>query len=192
MAAASSYFDQVQKIYTAFYQRPADSGGLLFWSQMAAVNGGDLGKVIEEFATSEEATALYGSSITTANVGDVIDKIYMALFGRAADAPGKQFYVDGFAAGTFTAGKIAMNILDGAKNGDLIAIANKTAAANMFTAAVDGRSMTDAGFGTGKIFAVDYSGNADATAARTWLAKVKADSSTIPTASEVMATVANR
>lgn len=188
MAAASSYFDQVQKIYTAFYQRPADSGGLLYWSQMAAVNGGDFGNVIDAFAKSAEATALYGS-VTAANIGDVIDKIYNALFGRSADTAGKQFYVDGFAAGTFTAGKIAMNILDGAKNGDLIAIANKTAAANMFTAAVDGRSMTDAGFGTGKIFAVDYSGNADETAARTWLAKVKADSNTIPTASEVMATV---
>lgn len=188
MAAASSYFDQVQKIYTAFYQRPADSGGLLFWSQMAAVNGGDLGKVIDAFASSAEATALYGS-ITTANVGDVVDSIYKALFGRVADAAGKAFYVNGFAAGTFTAGKIAMDILNGAQNSDLVAINNKAAAANVFTAAVDGRSMTDAAFGTGSSFAVTYSGSADVTAARAWLAMVGADPTTVPSTAAVIGAI---
>ncbi len=188
MAAASSYFDQVQQIYTAFYQRPADPGGLLFWSQMAAVNGGDLSKVINAFATSAEATALYGA-ITTANVGDVVNSIYKVLFGRDADAAGKKFYVDGFAAGAFTAGKIALNILNGAQNSDLIAINNKTAAANVFTSAVDGRPMSDAGFGASGSFAATYSGNADVVAARAWLATVGSDPASVPSMGAVIGAI---
>jgi hypothetical protein len=84
--AAATYFDAVQKIYIAFYQRPADPAGLQYWSQLADKNGG-LTAVINQFATSAEAVALYGP-ITSTTIGAVIDQIYMACFGRTAEAAG--------------------------------------------------------------------------------------------------------
>ena len=122
--AAASYFDTVQKIYIAFYQRPADPAGLKYWAQRIDDAGGDAASVVTAFATSAEAVALYGT-IDATTIGGVIDSIYMALFNVAPDAAGKQFYVDGFTAGTFTAGTIALNILNGAQNDDAVAIANK-------------------------------------------------------------------
>lgn len=134
--AVSDHFDNVQKIYIAFYQRPADPAGLYYWSQILNGAGGDVGQVIEAFANSEEAGRLYGE-ITEETIGNVIDQVYQALFNRAPDAAGKQYYVDGFAAGEFTAASIVLNVLNGAANGDAVAIANKLEAANHFTKAID-------------------------------------------------------
>lgn len=183
-ATASTYFNDVQKLYVAYYQRPADPGGLIFWSQMILAHDGDVGSVVDAFVTSAESTALYGA-VTLQTIGEVIDKVYMALFGRAVDQAGKQFYVDGFTVGTFTAGTIVRNILDGTKGDDAFAIMNKLSDANLFTVAVDGRPTTDANFGAGTSFSATYGGTADAVAARTWLATVNAQSTSIKTASEV-------
>lgn len=184
-ATASTYFNDVQKLYIAYYQRPADPGGLLYWSQMILARNGDLGSVVDAFVTSAESSALYGA-VTLQTIGQVIDKVYVALFGRLAEPAGKQFYVDGFAAGTFTAGTIVRNILDGTQGEDVIAIMNKLNDANLFTVAVDGRPTSDANFGAGTSFSATYSGTADAVAARTWLATVNAQSTSIKTANEVV------
>jgi hypothetical protein len=38
--AASTYFDQIQQLYIAYFGRPADSVGLTFWAnQVDAANG---------------------------------------------------------------------------------------------------------------------------------------------------------
>lgn len=182
--AVSSYFNTVQKLYIAFYQRPADSGGLLYWAQRLEAAGGSLEGIIDAFATSPEATALYGP-INNDTIGAVIDAIYQALFNRTPDAAGKQFYVQGFQDGTFTPGKIAMDVLNGAQNDDLVAVNNKVLVANRFTESVDGRSMTDPNFGTGTSFNATYSGNTDAEAARTFLAGVTASPTTIKSTTEV-------
>lgn len=184
-ATASTYFNDVQKLYIAYYQRPADPGGLLYWSQMILARNGDPGSVVDAFVTSAESSALYGA-VSLQTIGEVIDKVYVALFGRSAEQAGKQFYVDGFAAGTFTAGTIVRNILDGTQGEDAIAIMNKLSDANLFTVAVDGRPTTDANFGAGTSFSATYSGTADAVAARAWLATVNAQSTSIKTASEVV------
>ena len=136
--AAAQYFEQVQKIFIAFYQRPADPAGLKYWAQRVDAAGGDFGAVIDAFAASPEAVALYGA-IDATTIGTVIDKLYLALFNTAPDAAGKKFYVDGFIAGTFSAGTIALNVLNGATGDDAVAVANKVQVANNFTQQVDGR-----------------------------------------------------
>ena len=176
--AAATYFDAVQKIYIAFYQRPADPAGLQYWSQIADSKGGNLSTVIDAFANSAESTALYGS-ITSANVGTVIDQIYTACFGKTADAPGKAYYIAEFTAGRITAGNIALAVLNGAQNADAVAVANKLSVANTFTATVDGRPMTDVNFGKGGVAAATYSGTTDAAAARTFLTTVTSDPATV-------------
>jgi len=86
-----------------------DPGCLLYWAH-----------------NSQEANDLYGT-IDSNTIGNVIDSIYLALFGRMPDPVGKQFYIDGFNNGTFTAGTIALNILYGARNEDAVTIQNKLA-----------------------------------------------------------------
>ena len=183
--AAAQYFDQVQKIFIAFYQRPADPAGLKYWADRMDAAGGDIGQVIDAFASSAEATSLYGP-INATTIGSVVDSLYMALFNVAPDAAGKQFYVDGFADGTFTAGTIALAVLNGAQNNDLIAVNNKVQVANEFTQQVDGRAFADPYFGTGNSFNATYSGDADADAARDILKAVNSQPSTILSSAAVI------
>lgn len=182
--AATQYFEQVQKIFIAFYQRPADPAGLKYWAQRVDAAGGDFGAVIDAFASSPEAVALYGA-IDATTIGTVIDKLYLALFNTAPDAAGKKFYVDGFIAGAFSAGTIALNVLNGAQNDDLVAVQNKVQVANEFTQQVDGRPLTDAYFGTGAGFNVTYAGDADAQAARDILKGVTFNAATVLNPSQV-------
>lgn len=184
--AFAAYLDAVQKIYIAFYQRPADPAGLRYWAQRMDTAGGDQAAVIDAFATSPEAVALYGP-IDASTIGTVVDAIYLALYNRAPDADGKKFYVDGFNAGTFTPGTIALNILNGASNDDAVAIANKLVVANQFTQQVDGRALTDPDFGIGSSFNfnVTYAGDADAVAARDILKAVTSSPATVLNAGEV-------
>ena len=60
-----AYFTDVQKIYIAFYQRPADPAGLRYWAQRMEAAGGDQAAVIDAFANSAEATDLYGAINST-------------------------------------------------------------------------------------------------------------------------------
>lgn len=189
--AAANYFDSVQKLYIAFYQRPADSGGLLYWSQRLDAAKGSLEGVVDAFATSAEANTLYGT-VDKDTVGTVVDKIYQALFNRTPDEAGKKYYVDGFLAGKFTAGKIALDVLNGATNNDLVAINNKVTVANRFTETVDGRAMTDDDFGVGSVFAATYAGDTDAQAAREILVGVTSNPATMLTASDVTAQVQSK
>jgi hypothetical protein len=188
--AASTYFETVQKLYIAYYQRPADPSGLLYWAQRIDAAGGNLNAAIDAFATSAESQTLYGT-IDSTTIGSFIDRIYQALFNREPDAAGKQFYIDGFNAGTFTPGSIALDILNGAQNDDAVAIQNKVLVANLFTEAVDGRPMTDPDFGTGSSFAATYAGDADAQAARTFLAGVTSNPTTIKSSTEVTQEIQN-
>ena len=182
--AAATHFQTVQKIYIAFYQRPADPAGLKYWADRIDVAGGDASAVVAAFANSPEAVALYGT-IDATTIGSVVDKIYMALFNKAPDAAGKQFYVDGFNAGTFTPGTIALNILNGATGDDAVAINNKAQVANSFTQQVDGRALNDVSFGTGSSFNATYQGDADATAARDILKNVTSSPATVLNQSQV-------
>ena len=182
--AAADYFDIVQKLYIAYYQRPADPGGLKYWADQISANGGNASTVVSAFAASPEAVALY-STVDSTTIDGVIDQIYLALFNRTPDAAGKKFYVDGFTAGTFTPGAIALDVLNGARSDDNTAILNKVQVANLFTAQVDGRALTDADFGTGTSFQATYSGSTDAQAARDILKAVTSSPATVLSPAQV-------
>lgn len=188
--AASTYFETVQKIYIAFYQRPADPGGLRFWSQQLDVANGNLSSIINSFANSAETQALYGA-INASTIGNVIEAVYQAAFGRAADAGGKQFYTDGFNAGRFTPGDITLQILNGAQGVDGVTLQNKLQVAADFTRIVDGRAYTDPTFGQGTALAASYSSAADVTAARGYLAAVSSATASVPSPAQITTFVTN-
>ena len=174
--AYTDYLDRVQEIYIGYYQRPADPQGLLYWAAQLDANGGNLDSIINAFANSAESQALYGN-ITSANIDTVINNIYEALFGRAADATGLAYYHNGFVAGTFSPATIMLNILDGAQGTDLVTLENKVTAADEFTKTIDPNL-------DGRELQATYSGNADAQAARTWLAGVGLNPGSIPDQAE--------
>ena len=55
------YDRQVQEMYIAYYGRPADPGGLAYWSNRVAAAGGNLDAIIQEFGSSAESDELYRS-----------------------------------------------------------------------------------------------------------------------------------
>lgn len=162
--AASAYFQDVQKLYIAYYHRPADPAGLLYWAQQIDAAGGDTTGAVNAFGMAAESQALYGA-VTSATIGDVVDKIYMAAFNRLAEQDGKDYWVAQFNAGAITPAGIAVAVIAGAQGGDLTVLNAKLTVANEFTKQVDGRPLTDPAFGTAP-FNVTYDGNTDADNAR--------------------------
>ena len=183
--ASASTFELAQKLYIAYYQRPADPEGLRFWADRIEASGGDLTDALNEFGLSDEAAGLYGE-ITEDNIGDVVDAIFLGAFGRVADAGGKQFYVDGFIAGDFTPASIALDVINGATGADLVVINNKVSAADKFTDAVDGGARDDE-YGQ-RSPTVTYDED-DIAAARAWLGDVTDLPSTVPSGAEAAAFV---
>ncbi|MEM2592688.1 MAG: DUF4214 domain-containing protein, partial [Thermofilaceae archaeon] len=174
--AWKDYQDQIQKIYIAYYQRPADPRGLVYWATRLDAAGGDLRAIIEAFANSEESRSLYGT-ITKDNIADVVKSIYRALFNRDPEDAGLNYYVNGFKDGKFTAATIMLDILNGAQNEDKLAIQNKLKAANLFTETIDPGL-------DGRDIQATYNGDTDAAKARDWLKNVTWDPWTLPTESE--------
>jgi len=129
--------DSVQQLYIAYYGRPADQAGLDYWTNRANAEG--LNAVVNAFGNSEEATNLYGKLSTEARV----NKLYQNMFGRDADVEGLNFYVGKVLDGTYTLATLAKHILDGVNpnvpesKADGDALAQKLAAANAFTQALD-------------------------------------------------------
>ena len=54
-------YDNVQKMYIAYYGRPGDPQGLVFWAGKLAEGGGDVAGIIESFGASEEYTSRFDS-----------------------------------------------------------------------------------------------------------------------------------
>jgi len=178
---SSPYFDTVQKLYIGYYQRPADPGGLLFWENGLAqtdVNhdgnfiGEDVTWVLEQFAYSAEARALYGGDITGSNIATVVDSIYLGLFGRHAEADGLAWWVNSFNTGASTPATILWELMKGSQGTDAQTVQNRLVAADRFTQVVDpdldGLPPFQATYGANDIPAV-----------RTWLAGVTWDPATI-------------
>lgn len=191
--AYTDYFDEVQSIYIAYYQRPADPAGLRYWAQRLNAEGGNLDAIIDAFSNSPEAKSLY----TETDPLKLVDSVYQALFGRPADNGADNFYVKALEAGKFpdgrpaTLGRVAIDVLNGAQGDDRVAIDNKLKGANDFTQIVDGRPLTDPEFGFDGL-AVTYKGDADAAAAREFLKGVTSDPSTVPTQDGVKEVVAEK
>lgn len=130
------FIKEVQKIYIAYYLRPADPAGLSYWKQKLEISGGDLSAIIEAFANSQESSELWGE-VNSSNIESFIHDVYSVLFARNADSEGLEFYKEGFNSGRFTAATLVLDILNGAREKDLDAIVNKINYANKFVEILD-------------------------------------------------------
>lgn len=122
----------IQGIYIALFGRPADPGGLAYWSEVTK-NGQDLSEMLRVLPSTEEYTGRF----TNQTPDQVIETIYQALFQRAADPVGLAFFTEQLASGAHDIATIAVNILQGAQGTDRADIDAKVEAANLFTASLD-------------------------------------------------------
>jgi hypothetical protein len=131
--AASAYVDQIQKLYIAYFGRPADPVGLNYWATQVDAAGGNLSLAIAGFSASLESAILYGSTSST----DKITAIYLNLFNRNPEPAGLSYWVQQLDQSTLSPSNAAWQILTNAGAGDAQSVANKLAIANAFTAQLD-------------------------------------------------------
>jgi len=142
---SAAYYPQVQKIYVAYYGRPADPAGLQYWAGQLANNGGNLASIINAFGNAPESTALYAGADNAAKV----TAIYQQLFNRAPDSAGLAFYVNELSLNKMTASSIALNVANGATGVDATYLTNKLTVASAFTDALTIDPTANVAYGTG-------------------------------------------
>lgn len=164
----ATYTEAVQKLYVAYFSRPADAAGLTYWENVVAKANGNTAAVSAAFAASQE----YKDTFAGKSAYQIIDTIYMNLFGRPAESAALTFWGQGLLNGNFTIDNAVTAIAAGAQTTDLAAYNSKVAAATAFSAALD----TSAEM-------IGYTGTAANAAAKTWLAGIK-DEATLKAAIE--------
>lgn len=156
------YTQSVQQLYVAYFSRPADPSGLQYWEGVVAQNNGSTAAVSAAFSQSPEYTAAFAGM----NNNQIVNQIYLNLFGRSAEPAGLNFWSYALDTGRMTVSNAVTAIAAGAQGSDMTAYNDKVAGATSFTNSIDT---------TPEILA--YSGDAANTTARTWLAGITDDAS---------------
>lgn len=158
---ATTYYNDLQKLYVAYFNRPGDTSGLANYEAQLEAAGTDakaiaavMARISTEFSNSTE----YKANFTGKTNAEIVDTVYMNLFGRPADDGGKKFYADNLTAGKLTVAAVVTEVAKGAQGSDAVAYNNKVTAATAFSAAL---KSTDS-----------YNTQAAATAAKTFLSGV--------------------
>jgi len=152
----------VQRLYVAYFNRPADTTGLARYEAMLSSTEAATQAELEAIATTYfSPSAEYTSNFAGLSEAGIVNKLYQNLFGRDAEPKGLQEWALALANGTETVASIALQLSFSAQGTDADTIANKIEAAAAFTAALD---TTDE--------IVGYSGDAAAASAASWLATV--------------------
>lgn len=135
MAIVATHVAAVQELYVAYFGRPADPAGLDYWTNIVEAQG-STAAVSATFATSPEYIVTYYGKTNA----QIVDQIYSNLFGRAADATGKAYWVDLLNKGTIKVDTIVAEVAAAAHlagNTDAERLENKVAGATAFTAEID-------------------------------------------------------
>lgn len=127
------YTEAVQKLYVAYFNRPADVAGLTYWEGVVTAAKGSTTAVSAAFAASAE----YKAAFAGMDEYHVVNTVYMNLFGRAAEPAGLQYWGQALINKTFTIDAVVTQIAGGAQGTDLVAYNSKVAAATAFTASLD-------------------------------------------------------
>jgi hypothetical protein len=159
---ATTYYENIQKLYVAYFNRPADTAGLAYWEGVVEAAKGDTAAVSAAFAADTEYKAAYANMSNA----DIVNKVYLNLFGRPAEAAGRDYWANLLDKKTITIDAVVTAIATGAQGSDLTAYNNKVKAATAFTAALDTPAEQ-----TG------YSGDAANGIAKTYISGVTTDAS---------------
>jgi hypothetical protein len=122
----------IQGVYIALFGRPADPGGLAYWTEVTH-NGTDLSEMLRVLPSLDEYTERFAGQTPE----EVITSVYQNLFGRSPDPEGLAFFQERLEAGDLNLANIAVGILQGAQGDDSADVQAKVDAAEMFTASLD-------------------------------------------------------
>ena len=150
---ATDYVTEVQKLYVAYFSRPADPAGLTYWAGVLQNNPGGWQTMSANFSTSNEYKAVYAGMDNRAVVAEVYDN----LFGRAPEAAGVNYWADLLDRKQITIDNVVTQIAAGSQNNDRVVYNGKVAVAESFTTHVntDAEKTAYAGAVANKI-AIDY------------------------------------
>jgi hypothetical protein len=126
------YSDAVQRLYVAYFNRPADGAGLAYWEGVVTAAGGNTSAVSAAFAGSDEYKRAYAGL----NEAQTVQRVYQNLFGHDPDLAGLQYWKDALVHKQITVDNMVTQIAGGAQGTDKIAFDSKAAAAAAFTGAL--------------------------------------------------------
>lgn len=124
---------EVQKMYVAYFGRPADPTGEDFWTDALDAGAVALDDLSATFAASQEYRDMYADMDNRA----IVNEIYQNLFGRAAETGGLEHWAGLMDNGTISIDDVVVYIADAASGNDSVAFNGKVAAATLFTDRVD-------------------------------------------------------
>lgn len=175
---ATVYETDVQKLYVAYFGRPADPAGLAYWADILQRSPTGYQQIAKTFSATDEYRVVFAGMDNRAIVAEVYDN----LFGRPAEAAGVDYWVGEMAAGRVTIDNVVTQVAAGSQNNDRLVLNGKVAVAETFTAHIDTQAERTAYAGTAaNKIAIDYlagiksldtiamhrdPGNIDATIAR--------------------------
>src|SRR5665647_495389 len=120
--------DAVQRLYVAYFNRPADPVGLLYWESKlpstTVATQAQLTTLAAGFSGSAEYAALYAGQSNS----EIVNNLYLNLFGRAAEPAGLAHWAGKLTDGSETFTSIALQLTYSAQGTDATAIANKLSA----------------------------------------------------------------
>jgi len=123
----------IQELYVAYFNRPADVAGLDYWKDALDANPDALNELSRSFSTSDEYRDTFAGMDTRA----VVSEVYMNLFGREAESTGVDYWANLLDNKMITIDNVVTQIADGAEGQDEIAFKGKIAAATLFTDRLD-------------------------------------------------------
>ncbi len=158
--------DAVQRLYVAYFNRPADPASLAVYEAMLpsdrAATQAELQAIAEQYFSP---SAEYASRYDGLSNAEIINTMYNNLFGRDAEPAGLLSWTGKLDSGAETFASIALQLSFSAQGTDADAVAAKITAANAFTTEVASTSANIIGF----------SGMDAAASSRSWLATVTDD-----------------
>lgn len=134
--------ENIQRLYIAYFGRPADPVGLQYWVTQVDVNKQSLQSVASNFALSPE----YQVNFTGLSNAQAVNNLYLNLFSRAAEPAGLLYWAGELQAGRLTIANVALAISNGALGNDIVALNAKISASQTFTTALSDTSSEILGY----------------------------------------------
>ena len=136
---ATTYYNDLQKLYVAYFNRPADTAGLNYYEGVLESAKGDakvIATTMAAISASFAASAEYKAAYANMSNADIVNTIYKNIFGHDADAAGKKFYADLLDSKALTIDNVVTQVAGGAQGSDKTAFDNKVNASLAFTTAL--------------------------------------------------------
>jgi len=124
---------EVQKLYVAYFSRPADVAGLAYWTKILNSDPDGYQTISANFASSAEYKATYAGQDNRA----VVSTVYEHLFGRPAETDGVNYWAKMLDNKVITIDNVVTQIAAGAQGNDALAYNGKVAVSTVFTEHLD-------------------------------------------------------